>query len=89
MLSGKTHVNFELLQYQLGNLFTSSNDQRIFSEIGLFGFIINEIGFMWRHRFVENFCANFAKVQLTHLVVPKTVRFPCKLLLSVLTISLL
>jgi len=26
---------------------------------------------------VENFCANFAKVQLTHLVVPKTVRLPC------------
>ena len=42
----KTHVNFELLQYQLGNLFTSNKYRRIFSVKGLFGFIISEIGFI-------------------------------------------
>ena len=54
---GKTHVNFELLQYQLGNLFTPNEYRRIFNVKGLFGFIINEIGFIWLPRFVRNFCA--------------------------------
>lgn len=57
ILAGKTHVNFELLKYQLRNLFISFKYRRIFSETGLFGFIINEIGFIWLHRFVGNFCA--------------------------------
>ena len=69
ILAGKTHVNFELLKYQLKNLFISYKYRRIFSETGLFGFIINEVGFQVSHDHRKMFQFYFNFISNNHLLL--------------------